>query len=94
MHTTAIDLTRAREDLSRLVDDVYLNKNKAYIVYKRKIPLAMLVKFEDRVAVVANEVERKVDAGLFGIWKGKKNSNIMSNIKKKAWKNLEDKYVG
>lgn len=85
MFIKSIDLTSAREDLSNLVDEVFLDENRAYVVYKRKIPLAMLVKFKPEVGI--RRMDRgKIDMSLFGIWKGKKRSEIMASIKSKAWK--------
>jgi hypothetical protein len=85
-----IDVSRARKELSSLMDRAYFENDK-FIILRRGIPMAAIVSMnyiEDKFSRTTVENKTKdASVELFGIWKSKKKSTIKiaDDLRKKAW---------
>ncbi|OGK08690.1 hypothetical protein A2767_01315 [Candidatus Roizmanbacteria bacterium RIFCSPHIGHO2_01_FULL_35_10] len=84
---SAVDISEARKNLSKLVDKAYLT-GEIFILLKRNIPLVKISRVD--TDVIAAKEEKKIDLSLFGVFRDKRSSavSIASNLRKKSWKRL------
>lgn len=86
--TQVVDLTTARKNLSRIVDEVFL-EGTSVVIAKRNIPLAKLVGVSNKAnSKKVSKKKKKIDDSLFGIWKGRGKSTLelTEELRKKAWR--------
>lgn len=92
VHMQSIGITKAREKLPDLMEDVYF-KSKSFLITRRGIPMAKLTAVQnnksDKPKYTA-EQRRKAIEEFSGIWKnkwkGKSSREVLEIIRKKAWR--------
>lgn len=80
-----IDISSARKNLSKIVDQVYLD-DRSFVIAKRNIPIVKIVKFkltEEKTL----PVKKTLDLSLFGLLAGKKQGSVAlaKDLRVKTW---------
>ncbi|MBU1110286.1 hypothetical protein KKB83_01570 [Patescibacteria group bacterium] len=80
-----VDISSVRKELSKLVDSVYFN-NKSFIIAKRNIPVAKVVKFYPAKEKVLPG-KKKLNLSLFGLLKNERKTAaaLAADYRKTSW---------
>lgn len=86
MYKNIVDVSSARQNLSKLIDSVYLN-GETVVIAKRNIPLVKIIRVDQAKDVPLIE-PKSLDLSLFGILKNKKQSAIAiaNQIRNESWR--------
>lgn len=88
----SISITRAREKLPDLMEDVYF-KSKSFLITRRGIPMAKLTVTQNNKSQTKYKYnQEEIDKAIKGVtkiwknrWRGKTNTEVAHLLRKKAW---------
>lgn len=86
MYKNIVDVSSARQNLSKLIDSVYLG-GETVVIAKRNIPLVKIIKVDQLKDMLSTE-PKSLDLSLFGILKNKKRNAIAiaNQIRNDSWR--------
>lgn len=92
VHMQSIGITKAREKLPDLMEDVYF-KSKTFLLTRRGIPMAKLTAVQDnkpKKPKYTAEQRRKAIEEVAGLWKdrwpGKSSREVVEILREQGWK--------